>query len=77
MAVVAAKRFRGAVARNRARRIVREASRVLLREAEEPWDLALVVRPEALEQPYQERVAALAELFRRGGVEPGVTAAVQ
>jgi ribonuclease P protein component len=66
--VVAGKRFPSAVARNRARRVTREACRVLLRDAQEPWDLVLVVRAEAVEQPYQQRLGGLAGLFRRAGV---------
>lgn len=77
LAVIAVRRFATAVARNRARRVVREASRVLLEDVCGPWDVALMVRAEALEQPYQERLAALADLFRRVGVVPGHGAAVQ
>jgi RNase P protein component len=49
---------------------MREASRVLLREAHDPWDVVVVVRPEAAEQPYQDRLAGLAELLRRAGLLP-------
>lgn len=76
LAVIAARRFPSAVARNRARRIARAASRVLLKDVFGSWDLALTVRVEALEQPYQERLTVLADLFRRAGVLSGQAATV-
>jgi len=77
LAVMAVRRFPTAVARNRARRIAREASRVLLKDVCGPWDVALMVRAEALEQPYQERLAALADLLRRAGVVSGQAVGVR
>jgi ribonuclease P protein component len=77
LAVIAVRRFPTAVARNRARRIVREASRVLLKDVGGSWDLALVVRTEALDQPYQDRLATLADLFRRAGVVSGQAVALR
>ena len=68
MAVIAARRFPSAVARNRARRVMREACRALLRGAGEPWDIALVVRTEALEQSPRDRLAAVAHLLCRAGI---------
>jgi len=76
LTVIAARRFPSAVARNRARRIMREASRVLLRDTREPWDVVVVVRPEAVEEPYRDRLAGLAELFHRAGVLSDHTVAV-
>jgi ribonuclease P protein component len=70
LTVVAGRRFANAVSRNRARRIVREAGRELLRDQEGPWDLLLVARPNALEQPSSDRRQTLAELFRQAGVLP-------
>ncbi len=68
VAVIAARRFPSAVARNRARRVMREAGRALLRGAREPWDIALVVRTESLEQSHSDRLAALAGLLCRAGI---------
>lgn len=76
LAVIAARRFPSAVTRNRARRIAREASRALLKDVLESWDLALTVRTEALEEPYRERLTALADLLRRAGVVSGQVARV-
>jgi hypothetical protein len=42
----------------------------------ESWDLALTVRTEALEEPYRERLTALADLLRRAGVVSGQVARV-
>ena len=71
LAVAAARRFPTAVARNRARRIIREAISVLLRDTQDPWDLVLVVRPEAVDLGYQDRLGSLAELLSRAGVMVG------
>jgi len=68
--VVAGKKFAGAVPRNRARRITREASRALLRGVSEPWDLVLVVRTEVLDQPHRKLLAELEMLMRRASVLP-------
>jgi ribonuclease P protein component len=68
--VVAGKRFRTAVARNRARRIAREASRALLRDVWEPWDVVLVVRTEVLDQPHQKLLTDLQALMRQAGMLP-------
>ncbi|MFB3880152.1 MAG: ribonuclease P protein component [Armatimonadota bacterium] len=75
LAVVAGKRFRTAVARNRARRVAREASRELLRHASEPWDLVLVVRTEVLGQPHQKLLAELETLMRWANILPEGAAA--
>ncbi len=71
LAVSAARRFPSAITRNRARRVIREAARVLLRDVQDPWDLLLVVRPEETERRYPDRLGALAELFQRAGVIVG------
>ncbi len=70
LTVIAGRSFPTAVARNRARRILREAGRVLLRDTHDSWDLVLVGRPEALDQPYEARLQTLADLFGRAGVLP-------
>lgn len=71
LAVVAGRKCGDSVTRNRARRIIREACRVLLRDMHGPWDLILVVRTEALEQPFDLRLRTLHELFIRAGLLPG------
>jgi ribonuclease P protein component len=68
LAVIAGRRFRTAVRRNRARRLLREACRVALREERSPWDLILVARPEVLHSGYAERAAAIAAALRESGV---------
>ena len=68
LTVVAGRQFPTAVARNRARRVVREASRVLLRDTMADWDLLLVARTEALAETHQERLHNLAELFQSAGL---------
>jgi len=68
MAVIANRKVGSAVSRNHARRILRETSRVLLRELQDNWDLLLVARAAVLEEPYNVRLRTLAELFRRAEV---------
>ncbi len=68
LAVIAGKRFRRAVPRNRARRLLRETARVLLGPRPAPWDLLLVARTTILDSTFPERLAALQEMFRKAGV---------
>jgi ribonuclease P protein component len=68
LTVVAGRKFPNAVTRNRARRILREASRLLLAGVNEPWDLVLVARTVALDRPYKERVQLLHDLFSKADV---------
>ena len=68
LAVVAGRRFRTAVARNRARRVLRESSRVALADGEAPWDLVVVARPQVLALPFPDRLNAMAELLGEAGV---------
>jgi len=68
LAVVAGKRFRTSVARNRARRLLRETTRGLLGQRPAAWDLILVARTELLESAYPERLAAIQGLLQRAGV---------
>jgi ribonuclease P protein component len=70
LTVIAGRSFRTAVARNRARRTLREVSRVLLRDTQEPCDVLIVARPDALDQPYQARLQTLTDLFGRAGILP-------
>jgi len=55
------------VERNRARRLLREACRVVLGEGAGLWDLVLVARPEVLSIPFAERVRILSSLLREAG----------
>lgn len=68
LAVVAGRQFRTAVARSRARRLLREASRLLLRETESNWDLVLVARVDVLSRARESRLADLAKLLRDANV---------
>jgi RNase P protein component len=48
--------------------LLREASRLLLREAAADWDLVLVARPEVLSESYATRIENLTRLFRGADV---------
>ena len=76
LAVIAGRRVGNAVSRNRARRVLREACRVLLAEGEALWDLVLVARPEVLELPHSVRVERVKALLGEAGVlgEKGASA---
>lgn len=60
--------FRSAVSRNRAKRVVREAARVILRECADPWDILFLVRPQALDTPSPGRFETITGLLREAGV---------
>jgi ribonuclease P protein component len=75
LTVVAGRKFPNAVARNRARRILREASRLLLAGLDEPWDLVLVARTDALNQPFRERLQTLRDVFCKAELLPPETLA--
>lgn len=67
LAVVAGKRLGGAVLRNRAKRVLREAAR----RAAGPWagfDVVLVARPGTATARACDLDAALASVLSRGGV---------
>ena len=68
LAVVAGKRFRGSVERNRARRLLRETCRIALGESRARWDLILIARVEVLDIPFAERLRMLNSLLRQAGV---------
>jgi len=68
LGVVAGRRFRTAVARNRARRLLRETCRILLGECRGPWDIVLIARAEVLTISFAERVRVLSTLLREAGV---------
>lgn len=61
----ASRRVGKAVARNRARRLMREAARLHLQYIEVGWDLVFVARAPIAEASYQEVATACATLLRR------------
>ncbi len=71
LAVVAGRRFRTAVARNRARRVLRETSRLALAGGEAPWDLVIVARPQVLALSFPDRLNVITELLREARVLGG------
>jgi ribonuclease P protein component len=68
LAVVAARRVGGAVERNRARRILKEAWRQVA--AQDGIDAVLVAKPAIRGAKTQELVAEMTELLRVGGATP-------
>jgi len=76
LAVIAGRRFPNAVARNRARRVLREACRLALSGASAPWDLILVARPQLLTLSPQARRQAVADLLGQAGALPGEAVAI-
>ena len=65
LAVVAGKRFRNAVTRNRARRLLRETYRASVADGMGDWDLVAIARPEILNVRFLELSAATADLLRQ------------
>ncbi len=68
LGIIASKRVGGAVARNRARRLLRETSRRLLPGQDAPWDVLLVARPTVLQTTFPERLRTLRGMFEKAGV---------
>ena len=68
LAVIAGRRFRTAVARNRARRLLREACRWALADVRGSWDLVFLARPKVLVLPFPARLEAVSALLRRADV---------
>ena len=71
VAFVAGRRVGNAVARNRAKRLMREAARALFPRFDPGWDLVLVARRRMLEAKAPQVEAALASLVRRAGITAG------
>jgi ribonuclease P protein component len=63
--VTAGRSVGGAVQRNRAKRLLREAMRILLPTIRPGWDLILIARQPLPEATYQQVQAALSQLMRR------------
>ena len=66
--VTAGRSVGGAVQRNRAKRLIREAVRPLLPELLPGWDLILIARPALLSRSLQEIRQVLASLLRRAQI---------
>jgi len=58
----------GAVARNRAKRLMREAIRHYLPEIEPGWDAVIIARPDLLKADWSELLAGLGQLLKRSGI---------
>jgi len=66
--VTAGRSVGGAVQRNRAKRLLREAMRMLLPTIRPGWDLILIARQPLPGATYQQVQAALSQLIRRAGL---------
>lgn len=66
--IVAGKKIGKAVTRNRVRRLLREAARLLYGRLAPGWDVVLIARPAAVGVKMPPVYAALADLARRAGV---------
>jgi ribonuclease P protein component len=63
-----------AVVRNRVRRRLREALRVMAPSFQPGWDVLIIARPALVEADHEALVGALRKLLGRGGVIGGRTA---
>ncbi len=66
--VTASRRLGGAVARNRAKRLLREAARRLYPQFEAGWDVMLIARVGILKVKEPQVEVALESLLRRAGL---------
>lgn len=66
--VTASRRMRNAVARNRAKRLLREASRHLYPGLAAGWDIMVIARPDVLKVKEPQVQEALASLLKRAGL---------
>ena len=67
------KRLGGAVVRNRVRRRIREALRVMAPSFQPGWDVLIIARPAIVEADHDALVGALHRTLVRGGVVGGAT----
>lgn len=74
LAFVAGRRTGNAVARNRAKRLMREAARALYPRFDPGWDMVLVARRRIVDVKMPEVRAALDTLARRAGIACGAGA---
>jgi len=65
------KRLGGAVIRNRVRRRIREALRVMAPSFQPGWDVLIIARPAIVEADQDALVGALRRVLRSGGVLGG------
>ena len=63
----------GAVVRNKVRRRIREALRVMAPSFQPGWDVLIIARPPVIGADYQTLAGVLQSLLRRGGVLGGRT----
>jgi len=63
--VAASRKLGGAVARNRAKRLLREAARHLYPQLQAGWDVMLIARPKILEAKAPQVEEVLAQLLKR------------
>ncbi len=75
--VVVSKRLGKAVRRNRIRRLIREAVRVLCRRLRSGWDLVIIARSRMTEARFAEVQAALEEALTRAGLLLGPPVATE
>jgi len=68
----ATKKIGGAVTRNRAKRRLREAARLVLAESPPPgWDLVLIARDATATRPFAQLLGDLRGALRQAGVTEG------
>ena len=67
------RRLGGAVVRNRVRRRLREALRVMAPSFQPGWDVLIIARPALIEADHEALVGALGRVLHRGGVLGGQT----
>jgi ribonuclease P protein component len=65
------KRLGGAVTRNRVRRRIREALRVMAPSFQPGWDVLIIARPAVVAADHDALVGALHRVLRSGGVLGG------
>jgi ribonuclease P protein component len=65
------RRLGGAVVRNRVRRRIREALRVMAPSFQPGWDVLIIARPGIVEADHDALVGALERTLARGGVLGG------
>ncbi len=65
---VASRKVGKAVQRNRARRLLREAARLLYSQLESGWDIVFVARAPLAEAKLPEVMEAMRDLFRQAGL---------